>query len=98
LKKKFESLFYKKHKRLLYLIKLFFNNYVLIYLPTFKCLGFYFKLRGKIGVGGNSKKKAYLIKIGNNSLTTKKLKVNFKGGNIRTLVGTLGFTLMLFFN
>lgn len=97
LKKKFENIFYRKHKKLLYLIKLFFTNYISLYLPFFKCLGFYFKIRGKIGVGGNSKKKRYLLRIGKNSLTTKQLKFNSHRGNIRTLVGILGFNLMLFY-
>jgi hypothetical protein len=97
LKKKFESIFYRKHKKLLYLIKLFFTNYLYIYLSMFNCWGFYFKIRGKIGVGGNSKKKKYLIRLGRHSLTTKKLIFVSNHGNIRTLVGSLGFTLYLFY-
>jgi hypothetical protein len=52
-KGRFEPTFYRKHKKLLYLIKLFFINYMSIYFNFFNCLGFYFKIRGKIGVGGN---------------------------------------------
>jgi len=97
LKKKFESIFYRKHKKLLYLVKLFFINYLVVYLPIFNCLGFFFKVRGKIGVGGNSKKKKYSIRLGKQSLTTKKLLFNSNCGSIRTLVGVLGFTIHIFY-
>jgi len=96
--KKFESVFYRKHKKLLYLIKLFFVNYLFVYLNFFKCKGFFFKIRGKIGVGGNSKKKKYSIRLGRHSLTEKRLKFTNQSGGIRTLVGTLGFNLVLFYN
>lgn len=97
LKGKFESVFYRKHKKLLYLIKLFFVNYVSIYLNMFRCRGFYLRIKGKIGVGGNSKKKRYLVKIGKHSLTSKRLKFTNHIGVIRTLVGTLGVKVALFY-
>jgi hypothetical protein len=55
------------------------------------------KVRGKIGVGGNSKKKKYLIKLGKHSLTNKKLLFSVYRGKIRTLVGVMGFTISLFY-
>jgi len=97
LKNKFEGVFYRKHKKLLYLIKLFFINYVSIYLNMFRCHGFYLKIKGKIGVGGNSKKKRYLVRIGKHSLTSKSLKFTNQISVIRTLVGTLGVKLALFY-
>lgn len=63
----------------------------------FKCCGFYLKIKGKIGVGGNSKKKRYLVRVGRHSLTTKNLKFNNHIGIIRTLVGTLGVKITLFY-
>jgi hypothetical protein len=68
-----------------------------VYLPFFKCVGFFLKIRGKIGVGGNSKKRRYSIKIGRCSLTTKSLKFNLYSGSIRTLVGSLGLNLAIFY-
>lgn len=63
----------------------------------FKCLGFYFKIKGKVGVGGNSKKRKYLIKVGLNTLTSKKVKFNFNKGVVRTAVGVLGFKQLLYY-
>jgi hypothetical protein len=94
---KFEGLYYRKHKKLLYLIKLFLSNQMAVYLSLFKCIGFYLKVRGKIGVGGNSKKRRYSVKIGRCSLTTKSLKFNSYYGSIRTLVGSLGVALAIFY-
>jgi len=94
---KFESMYYRRHKKFLYLIKLFICNYMSVYLSLFKCSGFFLKVRGKIGVGGNSKKRRYSIRIGECSLTSKSLKFNIYRGNIRTLVGVLGISLSIFY-
>lgn len=93
----FENTFYRKHKKLLYTLKLFFKNYILIYLNFFNCLGFFLKISGKISVGGNSKKRKYTIRIGSNSLSKKNIKFNYLKGLVRTPVGVLGFTQMLHF-
>jgi hypothetical protein len=50
------------------------------------------------GVGGNSKKRRYTIKLGSNSLTRKSIKFNYYKGIIRTPVGVLGFRLLLHYN
>lgn len=63
----------------------------------FRCLGFYFKIKGKVGVGGNSKKRKYIIKVGLNTLTSKKVKFNFNKGIVRTSVGVLGFRQLLYY-
>lgn len=96
-KSNFEEIPYRKHKRLLYFIKLFFKNYLFIYLHFFNCRGFFIKISGKISVGGNSKKRRYTIRVGSNSLTSKHIKFNYANGVVRTAVGVLGFRQMLHF-
>lgn len=91
----FEQTFYRKHKKLLFTLKLFFKNYMYIYFTFFKCLGFFLKVSGKINVGGNSKKRRYTIKLGANSLTKKNIKFNYLKGIVRTPVGCLGFRQIL---
>ena len=95
--KVFEKNFYRKHKKLLYTLKLFFKNYLFIYFKFFNCLGFLLKIKGKISVGGNSKKRSYMIKLGSSSLSKKNIKFNFYKGLVRTSVGVLGFKLFLHF-
>lgn len=91
----FEKVFYKKHKRILYFLKLLFLNYISIYMNLFKCTGYCFNIKGKLGVGGNSKKRRYGLKIGINTLTTKDVKFTFNKGIVRTSVGVLGFKQVL---
>jgi hypothetical protein len=58
-------------------------------------MGFFFKVKGKIGLGGNSKKKRNIVKFGKYSLTQKSLKISYNQGVIRTYSGTLGFEIIL---
>lgn len=94
----FENLFYRKHRRPLYALKLFFCNYLFIYFRSLKCLGFFIKIRGKIGVGGNSKRRRYVIRSGVNGFSKKSIRFVFYKGLVRTPVGVLGFKLALHFN
>lgn len=68
---------------------------MLIYFKFFNCLGFFLKIKGKISVGGNSKKRRYSIKVGKNSLSRKNIKFNYLKGLVRTPVGVLGFKVLL---
>ena len=56
----------------------------------FNCKGFYFLLKGKIGVTGNAKKRKYSFLSGNFSWTNKTLKMSFNKVDIRTHTGALG--------
>ena len=59
--------------------------------------GFYFDIRGKVGVAGNSKKRHFLIKEGETSLTKKSLSMKTEFIKIITFTGVLGITLKIFF-
>ena len=90
-----ENMHFKLHRKFFYVFKIVFQRYFLLYFKYFGCLGFYFKVKGKIGLGGNSKKKRNIIKIGKFSLTSKKLKIKYDQGQIRTYSGTLGVEFLI---
>lgn len=92
-----EDLYYKNHKKFL----MFFKNilfFLFKYLKTFfKINGLKFLIKGKISLGGNSKKKKFKINLGACSLTKKNNYINFNKDYIRTVSGTLGYTIFIFF-
>lgn len=92
-----EGLYYKNHKKFL----MFFKNilfFLFKYLKTFFLIrGLNFVLRGKIALGGNSKKKIFKLNIGCCSLTTKKSLVNYNKNFLKTISGTLGYSIFIFF-
>ena len=65
--------------------------------PRLGILGFRLKIRGKIGVGGNAKRRAYAIDLGGHSLSKKSNRVSFFFCRARTLTGILGLSLTLCF-
>lgn len=93
----FEILYYKNHKKFIILLKyifFFFFKYLKNYL---KFKGLKFSIKGKISLGGNSKKKKQSFFFGKFSLTKKKILVNFNKNYINTLSGMLGFYFFIFF-
>lgn len=93
----FEILYYKNHKKFLILLKyifFFFFKYLKNFLK-FKALKF--SIKGKISLGGNSKKKKQSFFFGCFSLTKKTSLVNFNKNSINTLSGMLGFYFFIFF-
>jgi len=61
------------------------------------CLGFFFDIRGKVGVSGNAKKRHFSFFYGKYSLSSKKLKLNYFQKQFKTNTGTLGLTFFLTF-
>jgi hypothetical protein len=86
-----EKLHFKKHKRFLYSLKVILKSIAYVFFYKFKCLGLYIKIKGKIGVGGNSKKRKYIFKLGSFSFTKKSQKLSYVKDSIRTYSGVLGF-------
>jgi hypothetical protein len=71
-----------------------------LYKPIFNylgLLGLFFNIKGKIGVSGNAKKRRYFFYVGEHSLTTRKIKIDFKFTPVWTYTGVLGFSFYLFF-
>jgi hypothetical protein len=57
--------------------------------------GFFFDIRGKVGVTGNSKKRHFFFKMGELNKSTKIKKINFNQSVVRTPSGALGLTFLI---
>jgi hypothetical protein len=68
------------------------------YFSLFQVIGFNLTVKGKIGLGGNSKTKTYIIKTGSYRRTSKKLKLFNTKTSVKTLSGVLGLDFFLTFN
>jgi len=90
-----ESLHFKKHKKFLYNLKVLVNLVFNLIHYRFGLLGIFIKIKGKIGVGGNLKKKKYILKKGSFSFTRKDQKITYIKDSIKTYSGVLGFEIYL---
>lgn len=95
LKSILENLHFKTHRKFLYNLKIIFKSLVPIFYSRFKCLGLYIQVKGKIGVGGNSKKRKFVFKLGSFSFTKKNQKLSYAKDSIRTYSGVLGIRIFL---
>jgi hypothetical protein len=92
-----ENLYYKNHKKFLVFLKNIFF-FLFKYLNSFfNIKGLKFLIKGKISLGGNSKKKKFNLKMGNFSLTSKNSFINYEKDFIKTISGTLGYSFFIFF-
>lgn len=87
----------KSHKKFFSIFKQLFCS-VFTNLKHFGFFGFLFRISGKIGSGGSTKKRQLFFKKGNFSLTRKNQKVSFKKFSLRTFSGVLGCNLLLSYN
>lgn len=90
-----ENLHFKKHRRFLYNLKILLNTIILFFNYKINILGLFIKVKGKIGVGGNLKKRKYIFKKGSFSFTKKNQKLVYCRDSIRTYSGVLGFEIYL---
>lgn len=90
-----EKLHFKKHRKFLHNLKIIIKSLSYVFFYKFKCLGLYIKIKGKIGLGGSSKKKKFIFKLGSFSFTKKTQKLNYVKDSIRTYSGVLGFEMYL---
>jgi ribosomal protein S3 len=92
-----ERIAYKNHKKFLSTLKFIIRKYshTLIYNNNVK--GFFFDIRGKVGVAGNAKKRHFSFNEGQYSKTTKNSKFDYQHTIIRTFTGALGVTFILYY-
>ena len=69
-----------------------FYNYIVI---RNNCRGFFFDLRGKVGVRGNARKRRVFISLGENNYTTKNLRFYYDFRIVRTGTGCMGMHTMI---
>ena len=65
------------------------------YRDIFKIKGFYFLLKGKIGVTSNAKKKTVKFVIGSSNKSKKNQKMDFQQSVVKSLSGSLGVSMIL---
>ena len=92
-----ESVFYKYHKKIFYLLKWFFSTYFYYFRASFNVLGIFMQVKGKISLGGNAKKKKLIMKEGLTSYTNKQLRLSSSFFQVRTSSGTLGISFAIFY-
>ena len=78
-------------------IRYLFNNYFQYMFNEIGVKGFKVRLKGKISVAGNSRKRSILYRIGKTSHTTVGLKVAHTMDTITTFTGVMGFQLWIFY-
>jgi hypothetical protein len=92
-----ERIPFKRHKKLLSVLKFIITTYSIELLQSNNVKGFFFDIRGKVGVSGNAKKRHFSFYSGKYSKTTKSSKFDYQHNIIRTFTGALGVTLILYY-
>lgn len=89
---------YRSTKQFLYFLKTFLLRYLLPAIgEKSDLLGFFFDIRGKVGVAGDSKKRHVSITWGKPSYTTKNYKFVLRQGLVPTFTGVMGVTVVMTF-
>jgi len=78
-------------------LKYLFNNYFIFILRFLGVKGFKVKLKGKISVAGNSRKRSILFRLGKTSHSTTNLKVIHHISLVNTFTGVMGLQTWLFY-
>ena len=78
-------------------LRYLFNNYFRFMFNELGAKGFKVKLKGKISVAGNSRKRSILYRVGKTSHATCNLKVLHKFDTIVTFTGVMGFQIWIFY-
>ncbi len=87
----------KKHKIALKFVAFFLSFLFLRFEFNLKIKGFYLRIKGKIGLGGASKKKKFTLKKKKFTLINFINKINYSKSDVRTKSGTLGIVFFLVF-
>lgn len=91
----FQKVHYSKHKPYFGFVGQLVNDVFRGEINKFHCLGLRIVFRGKLGVGGNSRKSALKYSVGVFSSSTKAIKINRNFSTIRTKTGAIGFSVTL---
>lgn len=93
--KNFKNIHFTNHKNFLVFFKIILNDIFESYRDALKIKGFYFKIKGKIGVTSNAKKKTVKFIIGSSKKSQKSQKMDFQQGVVKSLSGSLGVSMIL---
>jgi hypothetical protein len=92
-----ERVIYINHKKFLNFFKYLIVNFSNFFLEKNHVKGFFFDIRGKVGVSGNAKKRHFSFSDGKFSKTTKFSKFDYAYNIVRTFTGALGVTIIIYF-
>lgn len=92
-----ELIFYKYHRKVIVLLRYLFKYFTVLF-SFFNILGVLLKIKGKIGLGGNSKKKRLKLIFNKLKLNNKKIKLCLSNAHARTDSGSLGISYLLTYN
>lgn len=92
------TLHYTAQKKFLSFFKILITDVFETYKHSFGINGFYFIVKGKVGVTSNAKKKAISFRIGPLSKSSKNQKIDFQQGVVKASSGTSGLLMILTYN
>lgn len=92
---KFKTISFKKHKKILLIIRYMFRYISTYLIENGHILGFKLVISGKIGMAGSSKKKRWIFKNGEIKTSSKNNKLKIEVFNIWTKAGSLGSKIYL---
>lgn len=92
---KFKNLRFKKHRRVLSMLRYVFRILLALFLHHNLIKGFRMELAGKIGAAGSVKKKTWTYRHGQINLSTKGDLLKYEVGSLWTQSGCLGLRLYL---
>lgn len=95
LKKMFRDIHYSKHNSYYTHVGFLLKNVIAPQLNLFDCQGVRIVFRGKLGVGGNARKRSLKYSTGMYSFSTKFIKINRNYDVIRTKTGVVGFSIVV---
>lgn len=98
IKNKLDNVHFKRHRRY---ILFFFKIIKRFVVPNFKTLqvcGLTMEFRGKVGRGGNSRKRVVFLRKGYYSLSNKMLCLQKNSWDVWTKTGSVGCSFQLFYN
>jgi hypothetical protein len=91
----FLRLHYKNQRNFLSLFKVLITDMFETYKNIFGIKGFYFIIKGKVGVTSNAKKKTILFRIGPLNKSAKNQKIDFQQGVVKASSGSSGLLMIL---
>ena len=92
---KMNKINFRNHKKFLNMIQHFLFHYKYFFIFILNIEGFFLKVKGKLSVAGNAKKKVFFYKIGKVNLSKKINKIEHSQGLIKSTYGVLGLNMFL---
>jgi hypothetical protein len=92
---KMNKINFRNHKKFLTSIQHFLFHYRYFFVYILNIEGFFIKVKGKLSVAGNAKKKVFFYKIGKVNLSKKINKIEHSQSVIKSTYGVLGLNMFL---